>query len=164
MGRASPSLSSLLGEALVCAALIWFFGTVGGRIQCRIKCILTRGSNDTRVNFIGKKSTEVALIHSDFQGIFPLKWYLTLLVHVMCDSCSYSKLYYVHYLLLIVVFTFCFPSLVLVRRLRVSMISHFIFMLSYTFVSQLILSRYIIHSFLSDGVTLGLGRYRRRLN
>ena len=51
--------------------------TVGSRIhefQCRIKHILTRSSNDTQVNFIGKKSTEVASIHSDFQGIFPLNF------------------------------------------------------------------------------------------
>ena len=51
--------------------------TVGSRIhefQCQIKCILTRGSDDTRVNFIGKKSIEAAWIHSDFQGIFPLNF------------------------------------------------------------------------------------------
>ena len=40
----------------------------------RIKCILTRGSKDTPVNIIGKKSTEAASIHSDFQGICPLNF------------------------------------------------------------------------------------------
>ena len=50
--------------------------TVGSRtreFQRRIKCILTRGSKDTPMNIIGKKSTEAASIHSDFQGVVPLK-------------------------------------------------------------------------------------------
>ena len=50
--------------------------TVGSRIrefQRQIKSILTRGSKGTQVNIIGKKSTEAALIHSDFQGVVPLK-------------------------------------------------------------------------------------------
>ena len=56
------------------------------------------------------------------------------------DSYSYSKLYCVQYLSLM--FTFCFPSLVPVGRLRVSMISCFVFVSPYSFMFQLILSSF----------------------
>ena len=49
--------------------------TVASRIlefQRRIKRILIRGSKDSYMNFIGKKSAEAASIHSKFQRIFPL--------------------------------------------------------------------------------------------
>ena len=69
----SRSDTTNLCEKLVKACLQ--HGTVASRIiefQHWIKRILIRGSKDSYMNFIGKKSAEVASIHSKFQRIFPL--------------------------------------------------------------------------------------------